>query len=68
LWQTKTESKELKIKTLKDLVEKITSENYLGIRTQKNTVNKLELKKVITDWFAENACIEKEKLQTATFV
>ncbi len=60
--------KELKIKTLKDLVEKITSENYLEIRTQKNTVNKSELKKVITDWFAENACIEKEKLRTATFV
>jgi len=60
--------KELKIKTLKELVEKVTYENYLEIRTQKNTVNKSELKKVITDWFAENAGIEKEKLKTATFV
>lgn len=59
--------KELEIETLKELVEKITSENYLEVRTQKNTVNKSELKNVITDWFVENACIEKEKLVTATF-
>lgn len=59
--------KELEIETLKELVEKITSENYLDVRTQKNTVNKSELKNIITAWFAENAGIEKEKLITATF-
>ncbi len=59
--------KELEIETLKELVEKITLENYLEVRKQKNTVNKSELKDVITNWFVENAGIEKEKLITATF-
>lgn len=59
--------KELEIETLKELVEKITLDNYLKLRTQKNTVNKSELKEVITNWFVENASIEKEKLTTATF-
>jgi hypothetical protein len=59
--------KEIEIETLKELVEKITLENYLEVRTQKNTVNKSELKNVITNWFVENAYIEKEKLITSTF-
>lgn len=59
--------KELEIETLKELVEKITSENYLKVRTRKNTVNKSELKNVITNWFVENAGIERERLITATF-
>lgn len=59
--------KELEIETVKDLVEKITLENYLEFRAQKNTVNKSELKKVITNWFVESAGIEKEKLMTANF-
>lgn len=59
--------KEIDIDTVKKLVEKITFENYLEIRSQKNTINKSELKKVITDWFVENAGIEKEKLINSTF-
>ncbi|MGL3002131.1 hypothetical protein [Flavobacterium sp. RSSB_23] len=59
--------KEIELETLKELVEKITLENYLEVRTQKNTVNKSELKDVITNWFVENADIEKEKLISATF-
>ena len=59
--------KELEIETLKELVEKITSENYLKVRTQKNTVNKSELKKILIDWFVENSGIEKEKLLYSTF-
>ena len=59
--------KEIEIETLKELVEKITSENYLDVRTQKNTVNKSELKGILTNWFVENAGIEKEKLTTANF-
>ncbi|KFF03262.1 hypothetical protein [Flavobacterium reichenbachii] len=59
--------REIEIETIKELVEKITLENYLEVRTQKNTVNKSELKNVITNWFVENSGIEKEKLITATF-
>ena len=59
---------ELKIETVKELVEKITAENYLAVRTEENTINKTELKKVLTNWISENLGIEKERLKTATLV
>jgi hypothetical protein len=59
---------ELKVKTVKELVEKITNENYLVVRSEKNSINKTELKNVLTNWFSENSGIEKEKLKTATFI
>ncbi len=58
---------ELNVKTVKDLVEKIVAENYLAIRSEKNTINKTELKKILTNWISENSSIEKEKLVNATF-
>ena len=58
---------ELKLKNVKELVEKITYENYLSVRTEKNTINKKELKNVLTNWFSENTGIEKEKLKMASF-
>ena len=60
--------RELKIKTVKELVEKITNENYLMVRSEKDTVNKAELKNVLTNWCAENLGIEKEELKIATFI
>ena len=59
--------KEISIENLKELVEKITSENYLKVRRQSSTVNKSELKNILTDWFAENSGIEKQKLINSTF-
>lgn len=59
---------ELKIKTVRTLVEKITNENYLSVRTERDTINKTELKNILTHWFSENTGIEKEKLKTATFI
>ncbi|MGK4568163.1 hypothetical protein [Flavobacterium sp. 3HN19-14] len=61
-------AKEIRIKNVKQLVEKITNENYLKVRKKQNTVNKSELKKVLIEWFADNACIEKEKLEIGTFI
>ena len=58
---------ELKVKNVKELVEKITSENYLAVRSEKNTINKTELKKILTNWISENSFIEKDKLINATF-
>ncbi|ELY2011297.1 hypothetical protein ACLH3R_002313 [Flavobacterium psychrophilum] len=58
---------ELKVKSIKELVEKITSENYLEVRSEKNTINKTELKKILTNWISENSFIEKDKLINATF-
>jgi ABC-type multidrug transport system fused ATPase/permease subunit len=58
---------ELKVKSVKELVEKITSENYLEVRREKNTINKTELKKILTNWISENSFIKKDKLINATF-
>jgi hypothetical protein len=60
--------KEMKMKSIRELVEKITQENYLKIRTKSNTINRKELKSVITNWIADHLDLEKEKLKTATFV
>jgi len=60
-------TKRLEIKTVRELIEKITVLNYLAIRNQKNTVNKSELKTVIINWFSENAGIEGEKLKLGVF-
>ena len=58
---------ELSVKTVNELVEKIVSENYLAVRSEKNTINKTELKKILTNWISENSFIEKEKLINASF-
>jgi len=60
--------KEIEMKSIRELVEKITTENYLNVRSNKNTINRKELKSVITDWFADNLGIEKNELKQATFV
>lgn len=60
--------KEIEMKSIRELVEKITAENYLNVRSDKNTINRKELKNVITDWFADNLGIEKKELKQATFV
>ncbi len=58
---------ELYLKTVKELVEKITSENYLKVRRDKNTINQKELKEIITNWVSENSFIDREKLVNASF-
>lgn len=59
--------KELNTETIKQLVEKVTAENYLNVRTEKDTINKIELKEILTNWIVENSGIEREKLKTAIF-
>ena len=59
--------KEIEMNSIRELVERITTENYLNLRRNKNTINRKELKNVLTDWFAENLGIEKNELKKATF-
>ena len=59
--------KEMQLNTVRELVEKITTENYLNLRTESNTINRKELKKVIFEWISENSGIKKEKLINSTF-
>ena len=60
--------KEIEMNSFRELVEKITTENYLNVRSDKNTINRKELKNVMTDWFADNLGIEKSELKQATFI
>src|SRR5690606_2202555 len=59
---------DLKIKTVKNLVEKVVMENYLSVRTETNTINKDELKDVLTMWFSENLGIEENRIKSASFI
>jgi hypothetical protein len=60
--------KEIEMNSIRELVEKITTENYLNVRSDKNTINRKELKNVMTDWFADNLGIEKSELKQSTFI
>ena len=59
--------KEIQLNSIRELVAKITTENYLNLRTESNTINRKELKKVILEWVSENSGIKKEKLINSTF-
>ncbi len=59
--------KEFEMDSIRELVKKITTENYLDLRSNSSTVNKSELKDVLMDWFSDNLGIEKEKLLVAKF-
>ncbi|HEX8561962.1 MAG TPA: hypothetical protein VF676_03175 [Flavobacterium sp.] len=59
---------ELDVLTVKELVETLTRENYLNLRSEQNTINKKELKNILIEWLAENSGIEGEKLKAATFI
>ena len=59
--------KEIQLNSVRELVAKITTENYLNLRTESNTINRKELKKVILEWVSENSGIKKEKLINSTF-
>jgi hypothetical protein len=59
---------ELRVKSIKELVELITRENYLQVRSNKGSINRKELKTVILDWFSDNLDMEKTELTNARFV
>ena len=54
-------------RTVREIIEKNTAQNYFKIRKSENTFNKNEFKDVILEWFSEKAGIDKEKLRNSTF-
>ena len=54
-------------RTVREIIEKNTAQNYFKIRKSENTFNKHEFKDVILEWFSEKAGIDKEKLRNSTF-
>lgn len=62
LWLTTKTGNELDLKTVGQLAEKMTRENYIKSRRNPKTYNDNEIEKVITDWFSNDLVIDKSKL------
>jgi hypothetical protein len=59
--------KELKVNSVRELVELITRENYLKVRSESGTVNRKELKAVLTDLFSDMLEMDKDELFSVRF-
>ena len=55
-------AKELDIKTVRQLTEKLVRENYVAVRRTKGTINRQEILKLITDTFSHDLDIDKAYL------
>jgi hypothetical protein len=62
LWFANKIGNELDLKTVGQVAEKMTRENYLNVRRNQNTFNKKEIEKVLTDWFSSEFDLDKSKL------
>lgn len=62
LWLAGKTANELDLKTVGQLAEKMTRENYLKSRRNPKSYNDNEVEKVLTDWFSNDLGIDKTKL------
>ena len=62
LWLAYKVGNELNLKTVRQLIEKMTRESYLKSRSNPGTYNSNEIEKVLTDWFSNDLDIDKSKL------
>lgn len=69
LWGSKKIGKELDLKTVGQVAEKMTRENYLKSRRNADTFNKNEIEKIVSDLFSNELGLDKTKLtRDAKFV
>ncbi|SKC11881.1 hypothetical protein SAMN05660477_03135 [Soonwooa buanensis] len=54
-------------KTLGEITKKIVTENYMKLRSKKETVNKNEFRAVILEWFSDRMDMKKHELENVTF-
>lgn len=59
-------AKELVVKTIGELSEKITRENYLNSRSNSKSFNKKEIESIIMELFCEHTAIERHELTRAS--
>jgi acyl carrier protein len=59
---SKKTEKDLNVKTVGDLVYKMTKENYLKSRRNQETYNKKEIENLLIDWFSKELYLEKNQL------
>jgi hypothetical protein len=58
-WLANKFGSELDLQTVGQVAEKMTRENYLKSRRNPKTFNKMEIEKVLTDWFNNNFDLEE---------
>jgi hypothetical protein len=69
LWVAAKTGKELELKTIGEVAEKMKTENYLNSRRDNLSYNRNEMEKVLTDWFSSMLAIDKSNLtRDASFV
>lgn len=61
-WLATKFGKELEVGNLKQLTQKVTREHYLRCRRNTDSFNKLEIEKILIDWFADYFGLECDKL------
>ncbi len=68
-WIANTYGIELDLKTVGQVVKKMTRENYVKSRRHPKTFNKYEIENILREWFSNEFDIDKKKLnREATFV
>lgn len=68
LWILNKNGNELTVKTVGQLAEKMSRENYLKSRRNSKTFNKQEIEKILIDWLSHDFNIDKSELpRHATF-
>jgi acyl carrier protein len=60
-WFANKTGNELDLRTVGQLAEKMTRENYLKSRRNPNTFNKNEIEKVLTNWFSNDLDLDLDK-------
>ncbi|MBC7413142.1 MAG: hypothetical protein H7331_11900 [Bacteroidia bacterium] len=62
LWFLNKIGNELDLKTVRELVEKTTQENYVKSRRDSKSVNKKEIEQILTNWFSRVLFLDKSVL------
>lgn len=61
-WVSDKAANEIGSETIEQLVEKMTTENYLKSRRNPKSFNKIEIEKILIDWFSNEFDIDKQLL------
>ncbi|MCZ4408916.1 hypothetical protein O3Q51_08860 [Cryomorphaceae bacterium 1068] len=62
IWISNKLGNELNVKTVRELSEKMTRENYVKSRRNSQTINKNELDKILENWFVDFLGVRKSEL------
>jgi hypothetical protein len=65
-WVANLTANEIELENVEELVAKMVRKNYLQSRRKQQTFNKIEIERVLTDWFIEELALDKNELTRDT--